>query len=134
MAADVRNGDTRVFDYRLYWRDNEPHMLDLARVVATRIGNAGVPGAPPPPNKRKFVIDFEGGPLAKMKPRFDVTPVVTPSRGKVDNAYVIKVVGTTRWRALFDADIGGSGPLDLRCVLRLGDKTLSETWLYQYFA
>ena len=23
--------------------------------------------------------------------------------------------------------------IDLRCYLRLDDKTLSETWLYQYF-
>ena len=130
---DVRSGDMRAFDYRLYWGDNEPRPPDLARVVATRIGDAGIPGTPPPPHKRKFVIDFEGGPLTPMAPRFDVTPVVTVSRGRVDNAYVIKVVGTTRWRALFDADTDGPGPLELRCFLRLGDNTLSETWLYQYF-
>ena len=46
---------------------------------------------------------------------------------------VVKVVGTSRWRALFDAETGGPAPLDLRCFLRLGDQTLSETWLYQYF-
>jgi glucans biosynthesis protein len=129
----VKSGDTRTFDYRLYWQDDEPFMPNVARVIATRVGRAGVPGRPPPPNKTKFVIDFEGGALSQMAARFDVTPVVSDSRGMVDNAYVIKVVGTSRWRALFDVDTDGKDPLDLRCYLRLGDQTLSETWLYQYF-
>jgi glucans biosynthesis protein len=69
----------------------------------------------------------------QMKQRFDVTPVVSASRGKVDNAYVVKVVGTDRWRALFDLQADGTAPVDLRLFLKLGNKTLSETWLYQYF-
>ena len=60
--------------------------------------------------------------------------MVTSARAaRIDNAYVIKVVGTDRWRALFDLAVEGSGPVDLRLFLKLGDKTLSETWLYQYF-
>ena len=58
--------------------------------------------------------------------------MVSASRGKIDNAYVIKVMGTDRWRALFDLAAEGSAPVDLRLFLKLGDKTLSETWLYQY--
>jgi glucans biosynthesis protein len=42
-------------------------------------------------------------------------------------------VGTDRWRAGFDLQIDGKAPVDLRMFLKLGDKTLSETWLYQYF-
>jgi glucans biosynthesis protein len=67
-----------------------------------------------------------------MEARFDITPVVSHSRGRIDNAYVIKVVGTERWRALFDLTTEGSGPVDLRCYLRLGEETLSETWMYQW--
>jgi len=29
--------------------------------------------------------------------------------------------------------VEGNGPIDLRMFLRLDNKTLSETWLYQYF-
>jgi periplasmic glucans biosynthesis protein len=36
------------------------------------------------------------------------------------------------WRAQFDFTPAGSEPVDLRLFLRLGDRTLSETWLYQY--
>ncbi len=128
-------GDSKTFYYRLYWRNAIPRSPgNLARVVATRIGEGGRPGQIDPKNKgkRKFVIDFQGGPLTEMEARFDVTPVISASRGKVDNAYVIKVVGTDRWRALFDLSIEGKEPIDMRCFLRLNDKTLTETWLYQY--
>ena len=61
-------------------------------------------------DKRKFVIDFAGGALASMEQRFDMTPMVSHSRGRIDNAYVVKVVGTDQWRALFDLTTEGDGP------------------------
>ena len=132
---DIASGDSLAFDYRLYWQDREPaYPEDIARVVATRLGIGGIPGQiPPPRNTRKFVVDFTGGPLMQMQQRYDITPVTSTSRGKIDNAYVVKVVGTDRWRALFDLQLDGNQPADLRLFLRLGDRTLSETWLYQYF-
>ncbi|HWY60473.1 MAG TPA: glucan biosynthesis protein [Rhizomicrobium sp.] len=132
----VKSGDMLSFDYRLYWQDAEPgYPGDLARVVSTRIGRAGIPGAETwPADSRKFALDFEGGALAGMGVRFDIMPVVTTSGGAVTGAYATKLVGTNRWRALFDVPVSGKQPIDLRCYLRLGDKTLSETWIYQYFA
>lgn len=132
----VKAGDHLSFAYRLFWQNDSPDApKDVGRVVATRIGRGGVPGKPAPTDKDswKFVVDFVGGPLSKMAPRFDVTPVVNTSRGKLGKAYVIKVVGTDRWRALFDVLAPGKEPINLRCYLRLGDQTLSETWLYQFF-
>ncbi len=135
-AEPAKAGSSRSLGYRLYWRDDNPFPVDdIGHVVATRVGQGGVPGAPSPEDdrKRKFVVDFAGGPLARMAARFDVAPVVSLSRGVESNGYVIKVVGTQRWRALFDVSIEGKEPVDLRLFLRLGDKTLTETWLYQYF-
>ncbi len=45
-----------------------------------------------------------------MQQRYDVTPVVNVSRGKIESAYVIKVVGTDRWRSLFDLTVDGKAP------------------------
>lgn len=134
-AGAVKAGDRLRYDYRLYWQNSEPdYPADIARVVATRQGRGGYPGQSPwPRDKHKFVVDFAGGALRGMAQRYDVTPVVTTSRGIIDNPYVIKVVGTDRWRALFDLKAEGNTPVDLRLYLKLGDKTLSETWLYQYF-
>ncbi len=83
----VKAGDSVAFSYRLYWRNDEPHApVNLARAVATRTGVDGIPGeaAHYDAHKRKFVIDWSGGPLDAMAQRFDVTPVVTASRGSVE--------------------------------------------------
>jgi glucans biosynthesis protein len=132
---EAGSGDSLSFDYRLYWQDSEPAYANtIAKVVSTRIGRGGIPGQSPwPRDTQKFVVDFTGGPLSQLAQRFDLTPVVTASHGKIENPYVLKVVGTDRWRAVFDVKLEGSQPADLRLYLRLGDKTLSETWLYQYF-
>lgn len=132
----IKTGDQLDLSYKLYWRDDEPHPpTDIGRVVATRVGQGGVPGKPAPTDKDswKFVIDFAGGEMAQMAPRFDITPVVTVSRGKLVNPYVIKIVGTDRWRAVFDVFAPGKDQINLRCFLRFHGKTLTETWLYQFF-
>jgi glucans biosynthesis protein len=132
----VKAGDEIKVAYKLYWQNDNPYPpTDVGRVSATRIGRGGIPGKPDPTDKDKwkFVIDFIGGPLSTMARRYDVTPVVNVSRGKVSNAYVVKVVGTERWRAAFDVYAPGKKQIDLRCFLRLDDKALTETWLYQYF-
>jgi len=133
---EIKAKDQLELKYRLYWQNDNPFPPgDVGRVTSTRIGRGGVPGKPAPDdkNKWKFVIDFTGGPLAQMAPRYDVTPVVTLSRGKVSDAYVIKVVGTDRWRALFDVDAPGQDPVNLRCFLRFNGKALTETWLYEFY-
>ena len=78
------------------------------------------------------MIDFDGGPLRALRKQDDVEPTVTASRGRIDNAYALQIVGTNRWRAFFDLYAEGDQPVDLRCYLRLGERTLTETWLYQY--
>lgn len=120
-------------DYRLHWTASEPFPPAVARVVATRLGRPGQPG-PFDASKqgRKVDIELTGGPLAQLPQRFDLSAVVTTSRGTVNNPRVLKILGTDRWRAEFDLDAPGDAPVDLRCFLRLGETTLSETWLYQY--
>ncbi|MGH8605710.1 MAG: glucan biosynthesis protein, partial [Gammaproteobacteria bacterium] len=131
--AAAQSGAERSFNYRLHWVKEEPYPPDaVGRVRHTRIGIGGIPGRLRPKNTRKFVIDFSGGPLKELEQRYDVTTVVSASRGTIDNAVALKVVGTPRWRASFDLSSEGEEPVDLRCYLRLEDRTLTETWLYQY--
>jgi glucans biosynthesis protein len=129
----VTAGSEWSFGYRLYWVDREPFPPEqAARVVHTRIGNGGVPGQPRPENTRKFVIDFEGGPLEKLEKKDVVKPIVTTTRGTIGNVYALQIVGTKNWRAFFDLEVEGDGPVNLRCYLRHEDYPLSETWLYEY--
>jgi periplasmic glucans biosynthesis protein len=119
--------------YRLHWLADEPHPpTAVARVLHTRLGRGGVPGQPRPEGARKFVIDFAGGPLEALQKLDEVEPVITASRGRIDNAYALQIVGTTHWRAFFDLYAEGEELVDLRCFLTLDDRTLTETWLYQY--
>jgi glucans biosynthesis protein len=129
----VEAGSEWSFAYRLHWLADEPYAADnVARVRHTRLGRAGIPGQPRPEGGRKFVIDFDGGPLTDLRKLDEVEPVITASRGKIDNDYALQVVGTRTWRAFFDLYVDGNEPVELRCFLRLGQRTLTETWLYQY--
>ena len=108
----VRAGDELAFSYRLYWQNDEPNppvnIGARGRDAHRRRRHPGRPQRTTTHDKRKFVIDFAGGPLAAMAQRFDVDARWSPqSRGAIDNAYVVKVVGTDRWRALFDLTTEG---------------------------
>lgn len=130
--APTEAGTRLSLAYRLHWLSDEPYPpRAVARVVATRTGPAGVPGRRVAEG-RKFVVDFEGGPLEDLARSEPVEPVISTPSGEVQGPYAIQIVGTQRWRAVFDL-IGVEGDsADIRLYLRLGDKTLSETWLYQY--
>ncbi len=130
--AAVTAGSAWEFAYRLHWVDQEPYPPSAGRVLGTRLGRGGVAGQPRPAGARKFVLDFAGGPLVDLKKADKVEPVVSTSRGKIDYVYALQIVGTTNWRAFFDLYVEGPEPVDLRCFLKLGDQTLTETWLYQY--
>ena len=129
----VKAGSEWSFDYRLFWNADEPYPSEIvARATHTRLGNGGVPGQPRPEGVKKFVIDFEGGPLEGVEKLDEVEPIISASSGEISNDYALQVVGTKHWRAFFDLKVEGNDPVNLRLYLQLGDKTLTETWLYQY--
>ena len=104
------------------------------RATATWTGRGGRPGHKRPEGVRKFVIDFQGPVFAGIGRDDGVEIVVTPSRGTISNAYTHPVVDQReRWRALFDLTATGPEPVDMRAYLRLGDRALTETWIYQHF-
>jgi glucans biosynthesis protein len=121
--------------YRLHWLADEPFPTPLARVVATRLGRGGQPGLPRPKGVRKFLIEFEGPPLRDLPFGVIPEPVVTASRGSFGPYRFTEPVPDDvpgHWRTQFDLIAEGQEPVELRCYLRLGDRTLSETWAYQY--
>jgi glucans biosynthesis protein len=91
-----------------------------ARVAHSRTGAGRRSGT------RRFVIDFEGDTLrgrAKEVVRGDVTPA-TPTPPVVE-----AMPGGLR--VAFELPRPAT-PTELRCVLRAGDSTLSETWSYEW--
>lgn len=129
----VKKGDAIAVDYRLTWAKDEPHpAVNIGHVVATRLGRGGIPGQPRPKGVIKVVVDFDGGPVAKLDDEAKgVEAIVSASDadiGEVD-CYSVKV--GTAWRATFDVTCHGTTPAELRLYLRKGDETLTETWIYQ---
>jgi glucans biosynthesis protein len=123
--------------YRLHWLADEPYPTDLARCVATRLGNGGQPGMEQrPKGVRKFLVEFLGGPLADLP--FGVKPemVLQTSRGRFTDYKIMEAVSdgvAGHWRAQFDlADVQGSEPVELRLQLSVGGRIASETWMFQY--
>ena len=132
-ATPVAAGSQWSFAYRLHWLADEPYPpTAVARVRHTRLGRGGIPGQPRPAGARKFVIDFEGGPLERAEEarpgqaggqclaRPDRQRLRVADRGHPQLARVLRPV---RGRA------GAGRPALLPAP---GRRTLTETWLYQY--
>ncbi len=130
----ARAGSRFRMRYRLYWSAEEPHPPALARCVATRLGRGGQPGQPRPPGVYKFVVEFLGGPLGSLPFGVKPQPVLSASSGNFTDAFTEAVPDgiAGHWRAQFDFTPAGPEVIDMRLFLRLGEHTLSETWLYQF--
>ena len=135
-ADPPRAGGAYDLSYRLDWVRDSP-TPPVARFIATRIGAGGIPGQPRPANVVKFVCDLDGRGFAGLDRESGVEAAVEAGRGRLSGAVAYPVASTDRWRAMFDLDIGpddGSDePVDLRMYVRLHDRALSETWIYQAF-
>jgi glucans biosynthesis protein len=135
-AEPARAGAKYDLSYRMYWQADEPFATDLARCVATRLGNGGQPGQPRPQGVRKFLVEFLGGPLVDVP--FGVKPemVLEASRGRFTDYRLIEAVPNGvpgHWRAQFDlADVDGTEPVELKAMLKLDGEIASETWMFQY--
>jgi periplasmic glucans biosynthesis protein len=133
--AAAKAGSSVALSYRLHWAADEPFPTGLARCVATRLGNGGQPGQPrPKKGVRKFMVEFKGPPLETLP--FGVKPeaVLWASRGSFSYIFTEAVPDDVagHWRAQFDLTVAGADPVEMRLYLRAGERTLSETWLYQY--
>jgi len=120
--------------YKLYWLADEPHPTELARCVATRLGNGGQPGKPRPKGVRKFMVEFLGPPLASLPYGVKPEPVLWAARGKFSYIYTEAVPDDVpgHWRAQFDLTVTGAEPVEMRLFLRANGKILSEVWMFQY--
>jgi glucans biosynthesis protein len=124
-------GSTINARYRLHWGADAPVPGDVGRIVATRVGIAGkggrdLDGRPIPAGSRKYMIDVQGKALDGVA-RGTAQVAVTTTRGKIDGVEAFPVVGTDRWRMMFDLSGLDGQPADLRAYLRKGSQALSET-------
>lgn len=118
------------FDYEIEWRALDPAPAAVARAVATRQGQGGVPGDPLPDGVGKMVIDFEGPSLTGLNRDSGVVPVIDAVNGRIlEPIAAYPVVGQDYWRLTFDFEQTGPEPVSLRAYLQHRGGALTETWL-----
>lgn len=130
--GDVTAGEALELRYRLHWVADEAYPFDLGRAVATRIGRGGEPGLDRPDGVMKFVVEFEGGPLAPLSDEAVPEADISASSGEISLDFVERVPRTQRWRVTFDLTLEDEEPVELRTVLHHGGRAMSEVWAYQY--
>jgi periplasmic glucans biosynthesis protein len=99
------------------------------KVIATRTGAAS-PLVNASHGRRRFVVDFAGGPLGDLAPSQLVKAEVTSNHGQIDNVTVERILETGAWRVAFRYTPEGTRPADLHCLLLLYGEPLTETWTY----
>lgn len=128
-SAPVKAHQTLKFSYLLTAYSDSPLWPPAGKVIATRTGSAAVPGTPAR-GRRRFVIDFGGGPLGDLAPSQSVKAQLSASHGQVDNITVERILETGAWRVAFRYTPDGNKPADLHCFLLLYGEALTETWNY----
>ncbi|MCS3467681.1 glucan biosynthesis protein [Pseudomonas sp. JUb42] len=137
----IKAGDSLNYGYKLYWSPLPPVSTPLAQVNATRSGMGGfiegwAPGEHYPDVwARRFAVDFSGGGLDRLPEGTSIDPVVTVSGGEVKDFNVLALPNIKGFRVTFDwyPTSDSVDPVEMRMFIRTQDRTLSETWLYQYF-
>lgn len=78
---------------------------------------------------RRFLVDFEGGPLALQ--RRDVKAIISATGGRVVEQHVEQNPFTKGWRTSFEVVADeGKGDVELRAFLRSPSEVMTETWSY----
>jgi glucans biosynthesis protein len=110
--------------YSLSASIDDPPRPALLAAQSTRID-------PPHDNKPpRFFIDFVGRAPVVLAPDAAVSAKITASRGEIRNLIVQPNEVTGGWRVFFDLVAQGSEKVELRGTLTLGERTLSENWVY----
>ncbi|SFG51372.1 glucans biosynthesis protein [Novosphingobium sp. CF614] len=126
--APARAGERRDFAYRLTWTSRDPTAGDNARCVDVFDGPAGIPGAPPIADARKFVFDFAGPSLAGLGRGSGVVPATDLPQGVLMSAAAYPVArAEARWRVMLDVRTQDMPQPQFRLYLKRGDTALSET-------
>lgn len=128
-------GDQRQYAYSLETMHDPARSNQLARAASTHTGWAAVAGMddPPPRTHRRFVVTFEGGPLASVSPDQPLKARLETSSGEVSEVVVSPLPGGSRWQASFRLNGPTDQAADMRLTLMLNGTAISETWNYVWY-
>ncbi|WP_110670367.1 glucan biosynthesis protein [Salinicola halophilus] len=138
----VEPGQSLHYAYKLYWSALPPTRTDLARVRKTFTGIGGFPEgwAPgehyPETWAQRIAVDFVGGDLKRLYDNdINVHTQLDVPEGETKELEILWVEEIEGFRIQFDwyPTSDSTDPVNMRLSLNAEDRTISETWLYQYF-
>jgi periplasmic glucans biosynthesis protein len=132
-----QKGQERVFAYKLSAIGDTSEMHQGGKVINSYEARPKASGSSDPgdPLRRRFLIDFAGGDLAYYQADpSEVQLVPTTSAGKISRSFIAPNPHVKGFRAAFDITLEPGQSADLRAFLRVGDKALTETWIYVWSA
>ncbi|SEN95081.1 glucans biosynthesis protein [Pseudorhodobacter antarcticus] len=121
------------YAYRLTWGalPADP-TADLAYVMETRAGVAGVSGSENSNDARKFVVDFAGGMLAALPGDAMLDAVASVSGGEIIVKTLSKIDSENIWRMVLDVMPDAGETVELRAHVAGYGRKLTENWIYQW--
>lgn len=127
--AGLASGSKSHFAYRQFWCWTPPEQPPGAMVTLSRVGRLS---NNPQNARRRFLVQFTGGPIGDEKEFADLKPKVWASAGKLLSVRTFRSSRQKNLRVLFDFDPGSEPSIEFRLVLESKDKPVSETWLYRW--
>jgi glucans biosynthesis protein len=133
-AEKTKAGQEMLFSYRLYWGTHMPYASPLAQTIATRTGIGGTVGQKRQYYSWHFAVDFAGGELGALQKDANVEAVISTSKGTTEHITAHYIEEIKGYRALFDIrpPEDSNDIIDVRLYLRIDNRPLTETWIYQW--
>lgn len=121
-------GTSLELEYTLHWYNENGAWPPLARCISTRIDYQEAPFF------RQFFLDFTSDRLRNLPPDAGLSAEITTPEGlPLKDVAVQKNDWDKSWRASFIVSTPRPGkPIEMRCALKLGAETVSETWTHTW--
>ena len=120
------------FAYRQFWCWSPPDRPDLATVSVSRAGRPGGPGANS--RRRRFLVEFSGDTFADVQKSQDITANLWAAPGNILGMRSFLSPDRKTYRVHFDVEAGSDTLMEMRLILEMQGKPISETWLYRWTA
>lgn len=124
--APLVKGQQANFAYRQFWCWSPPSSPAFAITSHSRGGRGRGAGV------ERFLVEFNGQPLADAARVSDIKVALTPSPGKIKFSRLFTSPHSKTCRLLFDLDPRGHAACELRLILTLDGAPITETWLYRW--
>jgi len=125
-------GQSLDYSYTVSFGDSRLASEPAGQVINTFVGDGGQIGGGSVPGSYRFLVDFAGGPLAKLSANAPVMSTVSAGdNGEIIEHFVEYSPSGQFWRLSILAKPAEDKPLSLRAFLSKDGQPVSETWNYR---